>query len=82
MKMKISSYWQQSVANIIIKVTQGIDYSLTMFDEVLKQITDLGKGIAGDNSSIYSLYEQLLCVPQLQYTITEKDIVSSISTEV
>ena len=70
---------QQNVANIILKDTEGRNHCLTVFDEVLKQITDLGKAIAGDNSSIY---EQLLCAPQLQYTISQKDIVCSICTQV
>ena len=68
-KMKISICRQQSVANIILKDTEGKDYHLTVFDEVLKQLTDLGKASAGDNSSIY---EQLLYAPQLQYTISQR----------
>jgi len=61
-KMKISSCWQQSIANIILNDTKSIDYPLTVFDEVLKQITDLGKGIVGDNTIYMSnCYVHLNC---------------------
>ena len=68
-KMKISRCRQQSVENIVLKDIEEKYYRVTVFDDVLQQITDNGKPSLGDNCSIY---EQLLSAPEQQYTINQQ----------
>ena len=44
-KMKISKCHRQSVANIVVKDTEGKDHRVTVFDGVLQQIRDFGKKV-------------------------------------
>ena len=41
--MKVSKCGEQRVADVIVKDTEGKDYRVTMFHEVVEQIKDLGK---------------------------------------
>ena len=57
------------------------EYKLTVFDEVLNQIADIVKSTEELQGEINGdLSELLLSAPQLIYTFTSKEVVSSVAT--
>ena len=74
-KMKIGKWKNKNVARVILEDGEEKEHKLTIFDEVLQQIANLGGG-TGANVDIT---EQLLSSPKLNYTIKGNETVSAVS---
>ena len=78
-KLKLAKCSSKKVGRIIIEDSANRnEHKLTVFDEVLNQITDIAKEeLKGEASG--DLSELLLSAPELIYTFTSKDVVSSVA---
>ena len=78
-KIKMAKCGSKSVGRIVIEDDEGKEYKLTIFNNIIEQICEIAKGeIKGDKSSI-DVSELLLSAPQLIYTFTSKEVVSSVA---
>ena len=77
-KVKMGKCKIQSVARVIIE-EGGKEHKLTMFDEIVEQIGDISKEVAGPCDDVS---EKLLMSPQLKYTINlKKETVCSVARD-
>jgi len=74
-KMKVTRCPSQRMADITLENDSKKAYHVTIFNDVLEKVRNLGKQVVGD----VDIYDQLLSAPPLIYTINQKDIVSSVS---
>ena len=78
-KIKMGKCGSKSVGRIVIEDDDGKEYKLTIFDDIIQQICEIAKGkFTGDHDS-NDVSELLLSAPQLVYTFTTKEVVSSIA---
>ena len=78
-KIKLSRCGEKNVARVIIEDATGKEYKLSIFDEILDHIIEHGKTAMATSASCITKPELLLSAPQLLYTITSKETVSSVS---
>ena len=73
MKMKLSKCTKSIAARFIIEDEGGYEYKVTAFNEIVNAITS---HVAEGND----IAEKMLCAPTMTFTISKKDIVSSVSS--
>ena len=74
-KMKAHRCQTQRMADITLEDDSKRVYHVTIFNDILEKVRNLGKQVVGD----VDIDDQLLSAPPLIYTINQKDIVSSVS---
>ena len=78
-KVKMGKCKIQSVARVVIEEEGGKEHKLTMFGEIVEQIGDISRDVAGPCDDVS---EQLLMSPQLRYTINlKKETVCSVTKD-
>ena len=77
-KIKMTKCGKKSIGRIVIEDgDSGKEYKLTIFDDILHQICEIAKQeVKGDSDDVSEL---LLSAPQLVYTFTTKEVVSSVA---
>ena len=78
-KIKLSRCGGKNVARVILEDAAGKEYKLSIIDEILDHIIKHGRTTMGTSASCITKAELLLSAPQLVYTISSKEIVSSVS---
>ena len=78
-KIKLSRCGEKNVARVILEDATGKEYKLSIFDDILDHIIEHGKTAMATSASCVTKPELLLSAPQLLYTITSKETVSSVS---
>jgi len=73
-KMKTSKCATRTVANVILEDDHNTSYKVSIFDDVIKQLN-----VYSTQNSSTDLAVQLLSTPVLTYTISPKDVVSSVT---
>ena len=76
--LKMARCSNKKVARVILVDLDGSKYKLTLFDEVINQIIDFAKEKL-QNTCNCDLQELLLSAPDLIYTFTSKEVVSSVT---
>lgn len=78
-KIKLSKCGEKNVARVILEDDTGKEYKLSIFDEILDHIIEHGKTAVATSATCVTEPELLLSAPQLLYTITLKETVSTVS---
>ena len=75
-KMKLARCAKASIARVLLEDEKGNERQLTMFSDVLDEVAQRGK----EASHCDKIEDQILSAPKLCYTISTKEVITSVCT--